>query len=236
MRFTRLQLAFCVSLLVHSGIAGVVYVVQHNCTQARPLPVGDSPQVMELNIVEAENLVPSSAGTQQPLHLVTVRAPMPKSAEKPAEKTTPQIPHPVQTPEYARDELIPEDGEAADLIEPQTQTQENTPTATAKEGGGNTSSASGASASPVRYFVNAKPIYPEKARKRGQEGRVVLRVVVNCQGLPDKVSVSESSRYDLLDQAAMQAVEHWRFIPARCGDTPISCQIEVPIRFKLSDQ
>jgi protein TonB len=229
-------MAFCVSLLVHSGIAGVVYVVQRSCTQARPLPVGDSPPVMELNMVEAENLVPPSGGTQQPLHLVTVRAPLPKPAEKSEEKITPEIPHPVQTPEYAQDELIPEDGEAADFNEPQIHAQEITPTAAAKEGGGNVSSASGASASPVRYFVNSKPIYPEKARKRGQEGRVVLRVVVNCQGLPDKVGVAESSRYDLLDQAAMQSVEHWRFIPARCGDTPISCQIEVPIRFKLSDR
>src|SRR5215469_18738467 len=168
MKFTRLQMAFCISLLVHSAIAGVVYVVQRNNLLARPFPVGDSPQVMELNVVEMENGTSPSGGTVvNQLQPIKERVP----AQKPVEKATPEIVPPVQMPAYAADVPIPEDSEA-DFMDPQMETQEIAPTTTAvgQGSGASASSASSASRSPVRYFMNAKPLYPEKARKRGQQG------------------------------------------------------------------
>ena len=39
------------------------------------------------------------------------------------------------------------------------------------------------------------PAYPEIARRRGEQGRVLLRVAVSPAGLPVNVSVAESSGF-----------------------------------------
>ena len=82
---------------------------------------------------------------------------------------------------------------------------------------------------------NPAPRYPMTARRRGQEGRVLLRVLVTTEGLPGAVSLLRSSGHRLLDKAAMAAVEDWRFLPARLRGAAILSEIDVPIAFKLTD-
>ena len=65
------------------------------------------------------------------------------------------------------------------------------------------------------------PVYPEIARRRGQQGRVVLHVNVSAEGMPVAVTVAESSGYASLDTAALAAVQQWRFVPATRGGTPV---------------
>jgi protein TonB len=79
------------------------------------------------------------------------------------------------------------------------------------------------------------PVYPEIARRRGQQGRVVLQVRVSTEGMPDAVTVAESSGYASLDAAALAAVQRWRFAPATRGGTPVPAVAEVPVRFRLAD-
>ncbi|NIM28335.1 MAG: TonB family protein, partial [Gammaproteobacteria bacterium] len=62
---------------------------------------------------------------------------------------------------------------------------------------------------------NAPPDYPWTARARGHQGRVVLSVWVSAAGLAERLAVLHSSGYASLDRAAMEAVERWRFRPAR---------------------
>jgi protein TonB len=38
-----------------------------------------------------------------------------------------------------------------------------------------------------------------------------------------------------LDEAAVSAVEGWRFVPAKRGDTPVASTVMVPINFKLDN-
>lgn len=82
---------------------------------------------------------------------------------------------------------------------------------------------------------NPAPRYPFAARRRGQEGRVVLLVHVDAAGHADDVSVRQSSGHGLLDDAAVKTVETWRFVPARSGETPVVGTVEVPISFRLTD-
>lgn len=84
------------------------------------------------------------------------------------------------------------------------------------------------------YLRNPEPPYPEKARRLGQEGVVLLSVRVSERGEPESVEVKESSGHPLLDEAALKAVRRWVFSPATMGSVPISSQIEIPIRFDLS--
>ncbi len=79
------------------------------------------------------------------------------------------------------------------------------------------------------------PSYPEAARRRGEQGRVVLRVDVSADGLPLDVSVAEGSGFPSLDAAAIGAVRQWRFVPATRGGTPVAAAAQVPIRFRLTN-
>jgi protein TonB len=47
--------------------------------------------------------------------------------------------------------------------------------------------------------------------------------------------VKRSSGYEILDKAAMEAVERWKFKPAMADGFPVEGEVEVPIRFKLTD-
>jgi protein TonB len=80
---------------------------------------------------------------------------------------------------------------------------------------------------------NPLPKYPEGARERGVEGRVVLRVRVGADGRALGVTVSRSSGADELDRAAAEAVRRWRFEPARQGGLAVAGSVTVPIRFRL---
>jgi len=85
------------------------------------------------------------------------------------------------------------------------------------------------------YAHNPAPEYPQSARWEGEEGTVLLRVLVNVSGLPEKIAVARRSGYTSLDRAAEQAVQHWRFTPGTRDGRPVAMQVEVPIRFRLTD-
>ncbi|WP_374595186.1 energy transducer TonB [Aquabacterium sp.] len=83
------------------------------------------------------------------------------------------------------------------------------------------------------YLHNPKPDYPAFARRMGEMGRVLLRVSVTPQGLPDSVAIASSSGSPRLDDAALQTVKRWRFVPARQGETAVQSWVTVPITFNL---
>ena len=64
-------------------------------------------------------------------------------------------------------------------------------------------------------------------------GKVMLRVYVSAQGAAEKVEIRTPSGSLHLDQAAREAVERWKFVPARQGDEPVAAWVLVPITFVL---
>jgi len=87
----------------------------------------------------------------------------------------------------------------------------------------------------ANYGSNPKPEYPDVARSRGWEGKVLLRVQVSTEGPSEEVAVNRSSSHDVLDESAVAAVEKWQFIPAKRGNTPVACSVIVPIIFTLNN-
>ena len=85
------------------------------------------------------------------------------------------------------------------------------------------------------YLSNPQPAYPAAARRRRQEGSVLLRVEVTADGHAARVRTSQSSGYPILDQAAVQAVSIWVFEPARLDAKPVPAEIEVPIHFRIGN-
>jgi protein TonB len=83
------------------------------------------------------------------------------------------------------------------------------------------------------YLENPPPAYPGVSRRLGEQGRVILRVLVNAGGGADEVQVRESSGHVRLDNAARDTVRRWRFVPARRGDAPVPAWVLIPISFRL---
>jgi len=83
------------------------------------------------------------------------------------------------------------------------------------------------------YLSNPPPSYPSLAKRLGIEGRTVIRVLVDASGKPEQVELARSSGAKVLDEAALNAVQHWLFVPAQQGDRSIEAWVDVPIRFHL---
>ena len=87
----------------------------------------------------------------------------------------------------------------------------------------------------ARYRDTPRPDYPDSARREGREGRVLLRVLVDEHGRSKKVEINSSSGSEALDRAATEALQRWRFHPARYGDQALESWLRIPIEFRLAD-
>lgn len=84
------------------------------------------------------------------------------------------------------------------------------------------------------YLQNPAPVYPALSRQRHEEGKVLLLVRVTAKGEAEQVQVKLSSGFARLDQAALNTVRQWHFVPARQGEKSIAASVVVPVIFHLN--
>lgn len=77
---------------------------------------------------------------------------------------------------------------------------------------------------------NRNPEYPRLSRLRGEQGRVLLEVILSGANQVEKVMIVESSGFLRLDEAAVFAVKSWVF-PANSKQRWL-----LPFRFSLSEK
>ena len=73
----------------------------------------------------------------------------------------------------------------------------------------------------------------DEARRRRQQGTVLLSVRVGASGEPESVALARSSGSVALDEAALAAVRSWQFEPALQEGRPVASEVEIPIQFEL---
>lgn len=175
---------------------------------------------------------------QEPPEIVPTELPRPLPMEPRAERTPPelakpavrqpQVTQPTQAPILTAPQEAPPSPAAAVVPEQRPAP----PPAEAPR-----SPALPATVTPPRsdaaYLNNPRPVYPLAARRRGDQGTVLIRVLVTADGLAASVSLEKSSGHPALDEAALSAVKTWRFIPARLGTQAIESPYVVPIVFKM---
>ncbi len=74
--------------------------------------------------------------------------------------------------------------------------------------------------------------YPEEMREAGIEGLVVVRAYIETTGTVSSLKVVKST-HEGLNQAAIDAFQSVRFIPAMSGEDPVGVYVAVPFKFRL---
>ena len=77
-----------------------------------------------------------------------------------------------------------------------------------------------------------RPFYPEAARRRGVEGDVVLRLLIDADGSLAKVDVIGDPGAGL-GEAGARAIRQFRFRPGKVGGQPVATTITYVLHFVL---
>jgi TonB family protein len=64
------------------------------------------------------------------------------------------------------------------------------------------------------------PIYPQKALEQGLTGYVTVELDVDVKGEPTELRIVEAYPPEVFDQAALEAVRHWRYEPFMLDGVP----------------
>ena len=76
------------------------------------------------------------------------------------------------------------------------------------------------------------PAYPADMKRDGTSGLVVVQVAINENGDVVGCTVAKSSRVEF-EAAAVQAVQSWKFKPAKKAGVAVSVKINVPVKFTV---
>ena len=144
----------------------------------------------------------------------------------PPEMPPPVIPKPPEPPKPKPPEAKPVQRRAATPQAPvDAQPQQAAPAAPAAP--------RTVSASQLGYLVAPNPIYPARSRKVGEQGTVMVRVLIDVAGRPSQVSLQTSSGHPALDESAVSAVRAAQFRPYAEGGVAQAVWVHVPINFVL---
>jgi protein TonB len=88
-------------------------------------------------------------------------------------------------------------------------------------------------ASAVRYLVAPPVEVPMLSRRAGESGVVLLRVLVDTQGLPKQILLHKSSGFARLDEQALTAMRQARFKPQTENGQAIEWFVIAPLSYEL---
>lgn len=84
------------------------------------------------------------------------------------------------------------------------------------------------------YLNNPAPVYPALSQRLGEQGKLVIRVLIGKDGTALQADIHQSSGFERLDQAALRAVMSWRYVPGQRGGVAQDMWFNVPINFSLN--
>jgi protein TonB len=218
--WVALSLVLCAHLAVFAALR----------PQSQSLAVETIPEPIMISLVSAPQTAP-----QKPVSPVQPMAKAQKPIKKPvktpiSKPVVPRASQPVIQPvEQASTPATPTSSPAA---EPESKATNNKPVLSKVEGAADAPPYQSPSFNAA-YLNNPAPHYPSVSRRLGEQGLVLLRVQVTADGTAGSVELQTGSGSSRLDQAALEAVQKWQFVPAKRGDQPVSASVVVPVRFSL---
>ena len=179
-------------------------------------------QVITATLIMAPKAVAKPKAVKTPVAVQTPK-PLPEKVSKPESEPKPSLPsepQPVVEPVAIQEQVM---SNVVDEVFEESQPRE---VSMAEESYVPPSS-------NVAYYQNPKPRYPMAAKRRGMEGVVELRVMVDSSGKPVAIDLKQSSGFNVLDREATKAVWQWHFQPAKRAGMAVAGEVIVPVRYQL---
>jgi len=197
-------------------------------------------QGLELKTDPSENEVRVMANLVAPATppappVSTPPAPQPKQEVKPKTQAKPEpkpkIPEPSNVP--------PADASQAKAAEAAKAAESQIPNAAVAP-----ASSQGTSGTPIQtdigklivvYQPDADPYYPSFSKRAGEQGEVVVRLIIDETGVVEEAVLLRSSGFARLDRAAEQIGRRYRFKPYTVNGNPARISTNLLIKFNLKN-
>lgn len=89
--------------------------------------------------------------------------------------------------------------------------------------------------SPLTPIANIPPIYPMRAMRRGIEGWVKVRFLVNNQGQVQQPKIVAAKPENIFEKSVSNCLLKWKFKPGTVEGVPVNTMVETTIRFALEE-
>jgi protein TonB len=87
----------------------------------------------------------------------------------------------------------------------------------------------------VVYQPDADPYYPSFSKRAGEQGEVVVRLIIDETGVVEEAVLLRSSGFARLDRAAEQIGRRYRFKPYTVNGNPARISTNLLIKFNLKN-
>ncbi len=205
-----------------------IVVLLHALPALEFLNFSKRPPKMDDERVMANLVSPEASKSQQP---PAASPPKPKEEKKPVKEKSKETPP--EKPSPTKAEQQPQQSQ------PQSKSdapQQNAAVAPATSGG--------ASGTPIQtdigklvvvYQPDADAYYPSFSKRSGEQGAVVVRLIIDEAGNVEDVALLQSSSFPRLDRAATEIGKRYRFKPFLVNGSPQRISTNLLIKFNLKN-
>ena len=160
----------------------------------------------------------------------TPSSPKPQPKEKMTQDKSSQTPKPPQTQQQSSP--------------PAPQSSQQAPSSTPPNAAVAPASAPGATGTPIQtdigklevvYEPDADAYYPSFSKRSGEQGAVVVRLIIDQAGNVEDVALLRSSNFPRLDRAAEEIGQRYRFKPYLVNGVPSRISTNLLIKFNLKN-
>ncbi len=211
------RIIICIVVVLHALLA-----LDFLQLSKRSEPMDDARVMANLVSPETANKSQQAPATQPPKPKEEKKLPKEKPKERP-----PESPSPTQA------QQAPQQNQAQSKSEAQ---QQNAAVAPAASGG--------ASGTPIQtdigklvvvYQPDADAYYPSFSKRSGEQGAVVVRLIIDESGSVEDVALLQSSSFPRLDRAATEIGKRYRFKPFLVNGSPQKISTNLLIKFNLKN-
>ena len=195
---------------------------------SKPNKTDDDARVMA-NLVS-----PEAANKSQQPPAPTPPKPKPEQKKKTVDENSAEKPTPTQTQQATQNP------QTSPQTTPQTKSESTLPNASVAP-----ATTGGASGTPIQtdigklvvvYQPDADAYYPSFSKRSGEQGEVVVRLIIDESGSVEDVALLRSSSYPRLDRAASEIGKRYRFKPFLVNGSPARISTNLLIKFNLKNQ
>jgi len=216
-------------------IIGIVLLL-HALPALEFIHLSKRPPQMDDARVMANLLSPEASKTQQP---PAASPPKPKEEKKPAKEKPKEKASEKPSPTQAQQTPQQNQPQSKSEPQPQPQTQSQTQNAAVAP-----ATSGGASGTPIQtdigklivvYQPDADAYYPSFSKRSGEQGAVVVRLIIDETGSVEDVALLQSSTFPRLDRAATDIGKRYRFKPFLVNGSPQRISTNLLIKFNLKN-